>query len=140
VADANLALGTADIEAGRLDDGIEVLRQGTTIDPSRADMRVTLARALRMKGVLDKAEAQLMLATPKARSGSPQFSQQQTGADFYFELGLLRRQQGRLQAAADAFKHVLDTEPDRDDAVRQLAEVRRLLENKPRRQSPGIVQ
>ncbi|MEN3339085.1 MAG: hypothetical protein V7647_2761 [Acidobacteriota bacterium] len=137
VADANLALGAAYIEAGRLDDGIEVLRQGTTIDPLRADMRVTLARALRAKGLLDKAEAQLMLATPKPQSGGPQFSQQQTGADFYFELGLLRRQQGRLQAAADAFKKVLDTQPDRDDAVRELAEVRRLLQNKPRRQPSG---
>ena len=70
-------------------------RQGTTIDPSRADMRIVLARALRTKGLLDKADAELVLAKPKtAASGTPQFSQQQPEPDFYMELGLLRRRAG----------------------------------------------
>ena len=89
--------------------------EGRTIDPSRADMRIVLARALRTKGLLDKADAQLMMAKPKpAASGTPQFSQQQSEPDFYMELGLLRRRQGRLQAAADAFQKVLDLESDRE--------------------------
>jgi tetratricopeptide (TPR) repeat protein len=134
VADPNLALGTAYLDAKRVDDAIAVLGQGTTIDPSRADMRIALARALRMKGLLDKADAQLMLAKPKpAASGTPQFSQQQPEPDFYMELGLLRRQQGRLQAAADAFQKVLDLESDREEAARQLADVRQLLQGRGRK-------
>jgi tetratricopeptide (TPR) repeat protein len=138
VADPNLALGAAYIEAGRLDEAIEVLRQGTTIDPSRPDMRITFARALRRKGLLDQADAQLTLARPKASgSGAPQFSQQHSEPDFYLELGLLRRQQGRVQAAADAFQKVVDMEPERDDAARELAEVRKLLQNRPRKRTTG---
>jgi tetratricopeptide (TPR) repeat protein len=138
VADPNLALGAAYIESGRLDEAIEVLRQGTTIDPGRPDLHIMFARALRAKGLLDKADAQLTLARPKAsQTGAPQFSQQHSEPDFYLELGLLRRQQGRLQAAADAFQQVLDMEPDRDDAARELAEVRKLLQNRPRKRTTG---
>jgi tetratricopeptide (TPR) repeat protein len=138
VADPNLALGTAYLDAGRVDDAIAALGQGTTIDPSRADMRIVLARALRTKGLLDKADAQLMMAKPKpATSGTPQFSQQQSEPDFYMELGLLRRRQGRLQAAADAFQKVLDLQSDRDEAARQLAEVRHLLQARARKPAPA---
>lgn len=138
VADPNLALGAAYIEAGRVDDAIEVLRQGTTIDPSRPDMRILFARALRTKGLLDKADAQLALARPRAaQAGAPQFSRQHSDADFYAELGFLRRQQGRLQAAADAFQKVLDMEPDREEAARALADVHKQLQKTPRKGTSG---
>ena len=138
LADPNLALGTAYLDAGRTDDAIAILGQGTTIDPTRAEMRIVLARALRTKGLLDKADAQLMMAKPKpAASGTPQFSQQQSEPDFYMELGLLRRRQGRLQAAADAFQKVLDLQPDRDEAARQLTEVRHLIQGRGRKPAPG---
>ena len=138
VADPNLALGTAYLDAGRVDEAVQVPRQGTTIDPSRVDMRIVLARGLRTKGLLDQADAELVLAKPKAAaSGTPQFSQQQPEPDFYMELGLLRRQQGRLQAAAQAFQKVLELQPDREDAARQLSEVRRLLPASGRKPAPG---
>ena len=138
VADPNLALGTVYLDAGRVDEAIQVLRQGTTIDPSRVDMRIVLARGLRTKGLLDQADAELVLAKPKAAaSGTPQFSQQQPEPDFYMELGLLRRQQGRLQAAAQAFQKVLELQPDREDAARQLSEVRHLLPASGRKPAPG---
>ncbi len=137
VADANLALGAACLDAGRVDEALDVLRQGTTIDPARPDLRIRLARAYRMKGLLDTADAQLALARPKpASTTAPQFLRQQAGPDFYLELGLLRRRQGRLQAAADAFRKALDIQSDREEAARELAEVRTLLQHRARKPSP----
>jgi tetratricopeptide (TPR) repeat protein len=138
VADANLALGSAYIQAGRIPEAIEVLRQGTAIDPRQRDIRIALARAYRSSGALAKADEQLALARPKAAGtqASP-FLQQQTDPDFYLELGLLRMQQGRLEAASQAFRKVLDIQPDHPEASRRLAEVRGLLQNKPRKQTAG---
>ena len=138
VADANLALGSAYIEAGRIPEAIEVLRQGTVIDPRQRDIRIALARAYRSSGALARADEQLSLARPKAAGtqASP-FLQQQTDPDFYLELGLLRMQQGRLEAASQAFRKVLDLQPDHQEASRRLAEVRRLLQSKPRKQTAG---
>jgi len=129
VADAYLALGTAYLDAGRVDAAVEALREATTVDGSRPDTRIALARAYRSKGLLARADAELTLARPRAiaSAGFP-LSQQQLEPDFYLELGLVRLRQGRLTAAAAAFEKVLETEPDHQAATRQLAEVRKLRE------------
>ena len=126
VVDAYLSLGTVYLEAGRFDKALEVLLQGTKIDPARSDIRIQMARAYRSKGLLAKAEEQLTLATPKGASGLPSsFSQQhqQVEFDFYLEQGLVKLQRRQLEAAAAAFRKVLDMDPDHGPANRHLAEV-----------------
>jgi tetratricopeptide (TPR) repeat protein len=125
VVDAYLSLGTAYLEAGRFDKALDVLLQGTRIDPARPDIRIQMARAYRSKGLLAKAEEQLKLATPKGSAALPSsFSQhQQIELDFYLEQGLVRLQRGQLEAAAAAFRKVLDLDQNHGPTNRYLAEV-----------------
>lgn len=114
VADAYFSLGTAYLEAGRVDEALETLSRGTHVDPSRPDLRIQLTRAYRSKGLLDKADEQLTLAMPRATASlaSPFAQYQQLELDFYLEQGLLRLQQGRLDAAAKALQKALAIDPD----------------------------
>jgi tetratricopeptide (TPR) repeat protein len=123
MSDAYFSLGTAYLETGRLDEALETLSRGTQVDPSRADLRVQLARAYRSKGLLAKADEQLTLAMPRATSthASPFAQDQQLELDFYLEQGLLRLQQGRLEAAARALQKALAIDAN-DSRTRELQE------------------
>jgi tetratricopeptide (TPR) repeat protein len=124
VVEPYLALGTAYLEANRIDDAVEIFSQGTHIDPARPDLRIQLARALRTKGQLDKAEAQLAIAKPAAgNQNSPFADQQQIEFDYSLELGIIRAIQGRLQAATESFQRALAVDPQHGPANRYLAEV-----------------
>jgi protein O-GlcNAc transferase len=124
-ADVYLSLGSAYLDAGRLDEGLEILSQATHLDAGRPDIRILLARAYRLKKQLAQADAQLAIANPKgpATVSSPFVQQQQLEFDFYQELGLLRLQQGRLEAAAVAFRKVLEMDPGVGPVNRDLADV-----------------
>ncbi len=124
-AEVYLSLGAAYLEAGRVDEGLEILSQATHIDAARPDIRIQLARAYRLKGQLDKAEAQLLVATPQgpASVASPFVEQRQVEFDLYLERGLLNVQQGKLAAAVDAFRKVLEMDPDHGPTNRHMAEV-----------------
>ena len=124
-AEVYLSLGAAYLDAGRLDEGLEILSQATHIDPARPDIRIQLARAYRLKGQLDKAEAQLQVAVPQgpASVASPFVEQRQLEFDLFLEQGLLRVQQGKLVAAADAFRKVLEIDPSHGPTNHHLAEV-----------------
>ena len=132
VADVYLSLGTAYIEAGRAAEAIETLSQGLRVDAARPELRIALARAYRSKGLLDRAEAQLALGAPKRAplSASSDYPYQQVELDFYLERGLLKLQRGQLTAAAEAFKKVLELEPNHEVANRGLAEANRRLRAK----------
>ncbi|MEP6917540.1 MAG: tetratricopeptide repeat protein [Acidobacteriota bacterium] len=125
VADPYLNLGSMYLEAGRADDALEILTQGTRIDPARADLRVQLARAHRVKGSLVKADEQLTIAFARAGAipAGATSSQQQLEFDIYLEQGLLRLAQGRLDAAEKALQRVLTLDPAHGPSVRYLAEV-----------------
>lgn len=123
VVEAYLGLGTAYLDAGRLDAALDALRQGTEIDPSRPDIRITLARAYRSKGLLDKAEEELKLATPAGTAALASILYPQVESDLYLEKGLLTLQQGRLEAAAKAFRKVLALDANHGPANRYVAEV-----------------
>lgn len=120
-ADVSLSLGSAYIEAGRFAAAVEILRQAIQQEPSRPDLRIQLARAYRSSGSLAKSEEQLKIATPGR--ASTLFGVQDVEVDLYLEQGLLRQQQGRLPAAVEAFKRVLDRDPDHGPANCHLAEV-----------------
>jgi tetratricopeptide (TPR) repeat protein len=127
VADPYLALGTAYLDAGRTPDALRTLGQGIRIDPNRPELHIQMARAYRMSGSLDKAEAQLTLADPKRTAATPMsdYQRQQVDVDLYLEHGLLDLRRGQLTAAGEAFKKVLAMDPNNDQATRGLAEVTR---------------
>jgi tetratricopeptide (TPR) repeat protein len=124
-ADVYLSLGTAHLDSGRVDKGKAVLIEATHLDPARPDIRIQLARAYRLEGLLDDADSQLALGVPQTVSSaaSPFLQQRDLEFDLYLEQGLLRREQGRLDAARDAFRKVLEMEPDHGPTNRDLAGV-----------------
>jgi tetratricopeptide (TPR) repeat protein len=139
VADVYVSLGTLYLEARRFDEALEILSQATHIDSARPDIRIQLARAYRLKGLLAKAEEQLTIASKQSAAAlaSPFAQQQQAAFDLYVELGLLTEQQGQLQRAAEFFQKALDMDPGHADAKRHLAEVKRKLAQKPTRKRGG---
>lgn len=125
VAHAYLSLGSAYNEAGRTAEAIETLSQGVRADPASSEMHIALARAYRSNGLLEKADAQLTLGRPKraALSDSSDYPYQQVELDFHLERGMVKLQRGQLAAAAEAFKKVLELEPNHAAATRELSEV-----------------
>lgn len=131
-ADAYLALGSAYVDAGRAAKAIETLTQGLRIDSARSELHIALARAYRSQGLLDKADAQLLLGRPKraSLSDSSDYPYQQVELDFHLERGMVKAQRGQLSAAAEAFRKVLELEPNHEAATRELADVNRRLRAK----------
>jgi tetratricopeptide (TPR) repeat protein len=123
VVEPYLSLGTAYLDAGRIDDGMKTLVQASHINPARAEIRIQLARGFRSKGLLEKAEEQLKLAMPEGSATLSAPFAEQVEFEFHQEQGLLRFQQGRLQAAAAIFQKLLDIDPNHGPTNRHLAEV-----------------
>jgi tetratricopeptide (TPR) repeat protein len=123
VADPYLALGTAYLDAGRLEPALSVLAQGAAIDGARADIHLQLARGYRLKKVFAKAEEQLALAKPAGVATQASLASQQVEADFEVERGLLNMARGRYDAAIEAFRKVLDLDPNHGPTNRDLAQV-----------------
>jgi tetratricopeptide (TPR) repeat protein len=134
--EAHLGLGTAYLHAGRVTDAVAALRQAATLDPSRAETHIQLARAYRSKGLFDDALKELKLAMP-AGSAVPGGLSESVEQDVHMEEGLVRMQQGRLEAAADAFQRVLALDSTHGPAKRQLAEVRKRLQENARKKKSG---
>jgi tetratricopeptide (TPR) repeat protein len=128
-AEAQLALGVAYLAVSRTNEAIAALRESARADPGRADTHIQLARAYRLKGLLTDAEKELRLAVPSATSGLNALYRS-VETDLYMEEGLLRLQQGRLEAAAESFQKVLSTDNSHAEAKRRLAEVQKRLKTK----------
>ena len=135
-AEAYLGLGTAYLDAGRVDDALTALGEAARLDPSRPETHIKLARAYRSKGLLDRAVKELQLATPTGPA-TPNALYHSVESDLYMEEGLVRMQQGRLEAAAESFQRVLDADASHEPAKRQLAEVRKRLQERARQKKPG---
>jgi tetratricopeptide (TPR) repeat protein len=122
--DPYLSLGTAYIEAGRIDEALRTLIQASHVDPARGDVRLQLARAYRLKGELASAAEQLALAMPGAsREGASIYQQDLMDFEVQLEAGLLAQQRGDLDAAAAALKKALDMDPNHGPANLHAAEV-----------------
>lgn len=123
--EAFVALGTVYTRSGRFDDAIKVLSEGTKLDPSRADLHIQLARAYRSKGLLDRAEAELVRAQPKPDAAlAPSYVEhERLEFDLYVEQGLVRLKRGQLSAAADALNKALAMEPNDGLANNSIAQV-----------------
>ena len=135
-AEANLALGTAYLAAGRTTDAIAALRESARLDPSRPETHIHLARAYRARGLLADAARELKLATPGDQSMTGLYTNVQL--DIYMEEGLVSLKQGRLEAAAAAFEKVLALDSSHAAARRQLAAVKKQMQERTRpKKSPG---
>jgi len=134
-SEAHLGLGTAYLRAGRIDDAVTALREAARLDPSRSEAHITLARAYRSKGLYNDALKELKLATPSITAASAVYRTIET--DLYMEEGLIRLAQGRLEAAAESFQRVLAIDANHDAAKRQLAAVRKRLQNQTVKKKPG---
>jgi tetratricopeptide (TPR) repeat protein len=131
-AEAYAGLGTAYLEAGQLNDALTALREAARLDPSRPETHIQLSRAYRLKGRLTDAARELTLATPSGTAGINALYHD-IEISLYMEEGLLRVQQGRLEAAAESFQKVLAMDSGYEPARRQLALLRKRLQEKPRR-------
>lgn len=116
------SLGTAYLDAGRLDEAIATLTDGVKLDVSRPEPMIALARAYRLQGQLTRADA--ALAHVRTLVGATAVSQadQRVQRDLYFEDGLLRLKQARLDAAARSLRKVVDLDPNYGPGYRYLAE------------------
>jgi tetratricopeptide (TPR) repeat protein len=123
VADVYASLGTAYLDAGRVEEALDALGKGIRLDASRPEIRLQLARAYRSLGRLAEAEEHLMLAMPTGDTAAPTASRQQLESDLYLEQGLIRRQQGQLDAAAAALRRSIQMDSSRGPVHRHLAEV-----------------
>lgn len=121
VVDPYLALGTTYLDDGRIEPAVGVLVRATAVDPARPDIRLQLARAYRLQRNFVKAEAQLALAKPAAVSTQASLVSQQAEVDFDIERGLLHMARGRLDRAIEAFRKVLDMDPNHGPTNRDLA-------------------
>jgi tetratricopeptide (TPR) repeat protein len=135
-AEAYLALGTAYLDAGRVNDALTALREAARLDPSRPDAHIHLSRAYRSKGLLNDAVKELKLAMPSATTGLRALYHS-VESDFYMEEGLVRMQQGRLEAAAESFQRVLALNSGDEAARQRLAEIRKRLQDRTRKKKPG---
>lgn len=135
-AEAALGLGTAYLKAGRVSEALTALRESARLEPARPDTHLQLARAYRINGQLEDALKELKLALPAATPGlSALYGNVES--DVYMEEGLVRRRQGRLEAAAASFERVLAIDANHAAAKQQLGEVRTLLAGKGRGKSQG---
>jgi cytochrome c-type biogenesis protein CcmH/NrfG len=137
-AEAYLGLGTAYLGAGRVDDALSALREAAKLDPARPETHIRLSRAYRAKGLLARAVQELELAKPTGPAGLSALYQN-IESDLYMEEGLVRMQQGRLEAAAESFQRVLNADSTHEPAKQQLAEVRKRLQERAKKKPGGPV-
>ena len=119
----------ADLTAQTLRDAREILDEGAHLQ---------LARAYRLKGLFSEAlnEQKVALASGPTALGALYTNLE---PDVYMEEGLVRLQQGRLEAAADAFQKALDLDASAEEAKKQLALVRKRMHERDRKKRPGPV-
>jgi tetratricopeptide (TPR) repeat protein len=123
VPDVYLSLGFAYLEAGRSQEALAALVQGSRLAPERPDLRLQLARAYRSNGLLTEAEEQLNLARPTGNAAAANAHDQQMESDLHLERGLLKQQQGQLDAAVAALRRSLEMDATQSRAHRHLAEI-----------------
>jgi tetratricopeptide (TPR) repeat protein len=120
-----LILGTAYLDADRVADGVAQLLNGLQADPTDLDLRMALARGLRLGRQFDQAERLLMAPRPdNPAMQDPEYARR-FDVQFHLELGLLREQQGQFARAAAAFRQVLAAEPGHIVARQHLTDVAR---------------
>jgi SAM-dependent methyltransferase/Tfp pilus assembly protein PilF len=105
--------GAQALEAGQLNDAIELFNQAQALLPEYPDAPAMLGVALFMQGELARAEAMLLRAVELAPA-RPEFLQ---------NLGLVLGAQGRLEAEAKIYEQALKLEPNNPPLLELLGQV-----------------
>jgi tetratricopeptide (TPR) repeat protein len=88
-----------------------------------------------VEGLYNDALKELKLATPSITAASAVYRTIET--DLYMEDGLIRLAERRLEAAAESFQRVLAIDANHDAAKRQLAALRKRLQNQTAKKKPA---
>lgn len=111
------ALGAIYYNARRFPDAVRAFRAAVAADPKDQDARKDLALSFRAAGMTDSAKAlddQMLKEAQASGTVTP---------DQLFDLGVAQFNDKRYADAAVSFQKVLATDPDRHDALKNLANV-----------------
>jgi tetratricopeptide (TPR) repeat protein len=111
-AGPRIALGTALLESGRVEEAAAQLAKAVELDPASAPARTHLASALAREGQLDAALEQLR----KALELDPRY------APAHYQLGLALAQRGDTGQAASEWRKALDIDPNHAEAHESLGD------------------
>jgi tetratricopeptide (TPR) repeat protein len=106
-------LGRMQVDVGRPELAIPLLREAVAVRPADAGARLGLARALRATG--EPREALALLVGPEAPTGG--------GAERLRVAASIQREQGDLAAARESLERAVELEPSHAPAHAELAEV-----------------
>jgi protein O-GlcNAc transferase len=115
--DALHLLGIARADAGRLDEGAELLRRAIAVDAGRPDAHYHLARALMRKGDAAAALGCLERAT----------GLEPAHADAWYLRGIVLQEHDRLEQCAESYRHAIAGRPAFPEAFNNLAAALRSL-------------
>jgi protein O-GlcNAc transferase len=120
---ALFSLASLYLDLERLDPALGMFARAMQMTEPTPQVRLQLARALRLKGLLPDADEQLNRVFPPNVSVQASAAYQQLETDLSVERGLIRLQLGRLDEAAGLFRAAIDMDPSSGIAHRSLAEV-----------------
>jgi len=122
--DVMAALGSAYLDDGRPADAVPLLEQAVAAAVGRPDLHVRLARALRLTGQIEAADARLAAALPPGTPLEASEYYETAEADIAFETALVRLAQDRLDDADEALQKAVTLRPGHGPTLRHLAELR----------------
>jgi tetratricopeptide (TPR) repeat protein len=110
------------LQKGDLDGALELYKKAVTAAPGRPEGHLRLGQAYRLKKMARLALEELALAFPDGAHFLSTAYYQQLQADTFFERGLVYEEIGERSRAIGAYLKVLELDPSRGSAHRQLAE------------------
>jgi tetratricopeptide (TPR) repeat protein len=122
IPDIYISLGSLYMQRGNLDGAIDLFKKAVTAAPGRPEGHLRLGQAYRLKKLPGLALQELALAVPDGAHFLNTAYYQQLQADTFFERGLTYEEIGERPRAIGAYLKVLELDPSRGNAHRQLAE------------------
>jgi tetratricopeptide (TPR) repeat protein len=122
IPDIYISLGSLYLQKGDQDGAIELYKKAVTAAPGRPEGHLRLGQAYRLKKMPRLALQELGLAFPDRAHFLNTVYYQQLQADTFFERGLVYQDTGEQSRAIEAYLKVLELDPSRGNAHRQLAE------------------
>jgi tetratricopeptide (TPR) repeat protein len=122
IPDIYISLGSLYLQKGDLDGALELYKKAVTAAPGRPEGHLRLGQAYRLKKMARLALEELALAFPDGAHFLSTAYYQQLQADTFFERGLVYEEIGERSRAIGAYLKVLELDPSRGSAHRQLAE------------------
>jgi tetratricopeptide (TPR) repeat protein len=123
IPDIYLSLGSIYVQRGDLDGALELFKKAVVAAPARPEAHLRLGQAYRLKKMAGPALQELAMAFPDRTQFLNTAYYQQLEADTLFERGMVYQSTGDRRRAIAEYLKVLEVDPSRGNAHRQLAEV-----------------